>query len=476
MLAVTTLIAASVGLQLRSLQEQKALLDRPWRVIDSLALEAERVIERGGDVAAWSQLPSVNSFGQVFLLDGNGHDVASRPLPVELAGTTLRPFEAPESDTPESVEPESNRGFPRQPLALARAIYRGDEAAPMTLVLVPMQTAFSQMTKLFWPPLMILVGLFVTGFGAWLFSRYFTQPLRELASAGEAIRQGDFSRRPGRALGSRGDELADFARHFDLITEDLARATEFQGALLRDVSHELRSPLTRVQVALDLLRSNPEQASDELIAGIESELLGLESFIDEILVLSRLSGRNDSRALVSVDPGELILELEREPLLAASGREVHVRIESDGRCVQVDAKLLRRALSNIARNALKYSSEGTPILLRYECDETWHVLSVRDHGPGVPEDELAAIFEPFYRGYFTEQRPGHGVGLAIVSQVAQAHGGYAFAENMKDGGLSVSLKLPVTSGASVEGEENGGVASGSDAGRAMLRLRAKMEK
>ncbi len=443
MLVVTTLIAASVGLQLRGLQEQRALMERPWRVIDSLALEAERVIERGGDLSTWSRLPSVNSFGQVYVLDATGTDVAGRGLPDELADTTLQPFDMPDSEASESHEVVSGPGYTRQPLALARAIFSSDAEEPLTLILVPMPTSFSRVASLLWPPLMIIFGLVVTGVGAWLFSRHFTQPLKELESAGEAIRNGDYSRRPGRALGKRADELADFSRHFDLITEDLAKAADFQGALLRDVSHELRSPLTRMQVALDLLRTNPEQASSDLIAGIESELLGLESLIDGILVLSRLSGGSESLSLGHVDPGELILELESEPFLAESGREARVRIEPNGSSMRVDAKLLRRALSNVVRNAAKYSPAGTPILLRYECDPCWHVFSVQDCGPGVPDDELDAIFEPFYRSYFTESRPGHGVGLAIVKHVTEAHGGIVVAENHREGGFSVSLKLPV---------------------------------
>jgi len=295
------------------------------------------------------------------------------------------------------------------------------------------------------PIITALATLLASGIVCYLLARYLSDPIRHLRAATRSLADGNLSARVSSLMGTRRDELALLAVDFDVMAERLRSLLESQRQLLRDVSHELRSPLARLQIALGLARrphANLEQEFDR----IEQETQRLDELIGEILSLSRLD-----------DPAR---ELLREPVALEELLETlieSVRIEAEPRWLRLelhatapvtlegDRELLYRAIENVLRNALRFSPTGSQIDIRTVLEKQRVLISVRDHGPGVPEGLLERIFEPFWRVGKARDRDsgGHGIGLAITARVAALHGGSARARNMPDGGLEVTLALPL---------------------------------
>lgn len=294
------------------------------------------------------------------------------------------------------------------------------------------------------PLLPILAGSVVSLlFAAWL-AWYFARPIRNLRMAFAATADGQLDTRIGKAMGPRHDELADLGGDFDRMAERLQTLIDSQRRLLHDVSHELRSPLARLQAASELMRQQPERAA-ELIARIERDTLRMDRLVGELLTLARLDAGMAGASGEPVDLGGLVEEVVADVRVEAEPR--HCRIDLDlakGQIVAAQAELLRRAIENVLRNALHYSPPGGLIHIAMQPAGRQVVLTVADAGPGVDADELAVIFEPFHRARNADSsQAGHGLGLAITRRVMQVHGGRVSAANRPTGGLVVSLELPV---------------------------------
>ncbi len=248
---------------------------------------------------------------------------------------------------------------------------------------------------------------------------------------------------------------------FDAMAERLRGLLESQRQLLRDVSHELRSPLARLQIALGLARrpnANLEQEFDR----IEQETQRLDELIGEILSLSRLE--DPARELIAepVNLEELLETLTENARVEAEPRWVRVELQSpQPLTVAGDRELLFRALENVVRNAVSYSPHGSAVVLSGRQQDQQAVIQITDQGPGVPPDLLERIFEPFFRVGKARDRAsgGHGIGLAITARVAALHGGSVRARNLPSGGLQVEITLPL---------QQSGTAAGSAAGTAAL--------
>ena len=227
------------------------------------------------------------------------------------------------------------------------------------------------------------------------------------------------------------------------MSERLALATEQQKGLLRDVSHELRTPLARLQIALDILREHQEPTSPTLMDRMQAEVHQLDSLINEILLLSRIDEQAGSTELVKVDLVVLLQQvckdLEFQFLLPDGTLQLHT--PAHAWCAG-DELLLHRALENVVGNALKYAPRGTEITVSLMTQAgRWEVV-VEDQGPGVKAAELEAIFEPFYRGQTEQRQQGHGLGLAMVKKILQAHGGSVTAKNLAPCGFQMLLTMP----------------------------------
>jgi two-component system OmpR family sensor kinase len=290
------------------------------------------------------------------------------------------------------------------------------------------------------PVLHMIAGLLASLLCAAGLAWYIAKPVRHLRTAFEATAEGNLDTRIADRMGSRRDELADLARDFDRMTERLRALRDGQRRLLHDVSHELRSPLARLQAAIGLARQQPTRL-EETLQRIERESERMNRLIGEVLTLARFESGGD--AVESVDLGELLGDLVEDARFEAAARAVVVDYpQAPGLRVRANGELLQRALENVLRNALRFSPTGSALRVELLPLGVAHCrVVILDRGPGVPQDELEAIFTPFFRG--SGQDAGYGLGLAIARRVLAAASGQIRAQNRAGGGLRVEIELPL---------------------------------
>ncbi|BDV42088.1 two-component sensor histidine kinase [Geotalea uraniireducens] len=274
-----------------------------------------------------------------------------------------------------------------------------------------------------------------------------TAPIRRLRAAAQRLAAGDLSARVGAGSKNKGDEIADLGRDFDRMAERIEALLTSQKRLVRDISHELRSPLARLSVALGLARQHAAPAAENSLDRIEREAERLNEMIGEMLTLTLLEGGKEALGKERVELPALVEEVAADGHFEAEGhgrKVVVTRLES--LTVLGDRELLRRALENVVRNAVRYTTAGTAVEIALDSDEQQGArIRVRDHGPGVPPGALTSIFRPFYRVADARDRQsgGTGIGLAITERAVSLHGGTVTADNAPDGGLVVEITLPL---------------------------------
>jgi two-component system OmpR family sensor kinase len=298
--------------------------------------------------------------------------------------------------------------------------------------------------KHFFPLIPILIGALASFIFAAMLAWYFSKPIKRLHQAFASAANGNLDVRVGAYMGSRRDELVDLGNAFDVMAVRLGALLQSQTRLLHQVSHELRSPLARLQIAVGLARQQPERLESSL-ARIERESERIDDLVGELLALSRLESG--------------VIKLEKEPVnlneLLTTVLE-DARFEGDAKQIAIDyvpqaeasvsllgqQDLLHRAIDNVVRNAIKYSVSQSHVSINTSVENDVISIIVNDQGAGVAEDELVLIFQAFFRGSNTNQADGHGVGLAIAKQIVEAHGGSITAKNIATGGLSMAIRLP----------------------------------
>jgi signal transduction histidine kinase len=280
-------------------------------------------------------------------------------------------------------------------------------------------------------------------------ARYLTAPVAKLRAATRRLAAGDLAVRVSPSLGNRRDELAELGRDFDRMAERLDALLASQRRLLGDISHELRSPLARLSVALELARQRAGASAKAELDRIEREAEQLNLLIGQLLTLTRLESGVEGKERTLVELAPLVREIAADADFEARGRKRAVRFSSGEECaVDGTPSLLRSAIENVVRNAVTYTAEDTAVEISLRCDrreKARAVITVRDHGPGVPEEALADLFRPFYRVADARERQtgGVGLGLAITERAVRLHGGTVSAANAPDGGLMVEINLPV---------------------------------
>lgn len=292
--------------------------------------------------------------------------------------------------------------------------------------------------------LIALAVVFSGGVCFWL-ARSITAPVRQMRLAGQALGQGEFDTRIPEATARRGDELGDLARGFNHMAARLEKLVAAQQQLLRDMSHELRSPLARLQAALTLAADSKDGVDrDRHLARTEVEVERLNHLIGEILGYARLTEGAPSR-FETLDLTDLIEDIAASARLEGAPRNLQVTVEAPASLTaSADEELLHRAVENVVRNALRHAPDGSTVTLALSGDDNTATVLVSDRGPGVPEDRLEDIFRPFVRlsAERGEAGPGGGIGLAIARAAVEHHGGNIRAENRDGGGLAVRITLP----------------------------------
>jgi two-component system sensor histidine kinase CpxA len=297
----------------------------------------------------------------------------------------------------------------------------------------------------------LIIAVISSGFVCYILTWFLTMPVVRLRAATRKLAAGDLTARAGAPSTGRRDEVAGLMRDFDTMAERMENLVKAQSRLLNDISHELRSPLARLNVALGLARQRSGPESATMLERIELEASRLNELIGRLLTLARLEDGEKRVPPTPVFLDEVVLTVTEDAEFEAQARHCHVRSEiSAGNWVVLgEASLLHSAIENVVRNAIRYTREGTTVEIRLATDKkencTEAVLSVTDCGSGVPPDALKKLFQPFYRldddrGRLTG---GVGLGLAITERAVRFHGGQVAAFNRAEGGLLVEIRLPL---------------------------------
>jgi two-component system sensor histidine kinase CpxA len=288
----------------------------------------------------------------------------------------------------------------------------------------------------------LLIFLVAGGIFCYFISSYITGPLTRLAAAAAGIADGRLDTRVDPSLRKRRDEIAVLACNFDLMAERIEALVTGQRRLLGDVSHELRSPLARLMVALSLVKQGPAEETAENLGRIALEARRLDTLIGQLLTLTRIDSGADRGSPVPFDLTNLVLEVAADADFEARARNRRAVVKQADVCTLPGyEELLRSAIENVVRNAVRHTAEGTAVEISLRNDGARAVLSVRDYGPGVPESMLSEIFQPFRR-VANDHSEGAGLGLAIAQRAIQVHRGEIRAANASGGGLLVEIVLP----------------------------------
>lgn len=284
-----------------------------------------------------------------------------------------------------------------------------------------------------------LYGLAVVILLSYLLAMNLTSPLRKLQKTLERFGQGDLS---ARTNSRRRDELGQLSRTFDRMAERIETLLTAERRLLLDISHEIRSPLARLGVVVELAR-NSDHVEDSLNR-IQKEADRLNDLVGQLLQVTRAEGDRDKLAHEPVQLDEMLETVVEDCAIEAQARNCELHLTGSPHItVSGDPELVRRAIENIIRNAIRYSPPGSPVDIALDDKVATARISVRDYGPGVPPESLGRIFDPFYRVDPDRSRTGGGVGLglAIARRAVALHNGTLRASNATPG-LSVEIELP----------------------------------
>lgn len=367
---------------------------------------------------------------EVYVLDPAGEDVLGRALP----GSITRYLESRGKQTGGA----SLREF-------SRLHVRGDG---LDGYLVVGHEGFFPVGRELMKPgirwLLLAFAVVASAAASLMLTRFIVLPVRRLQLAGQQVAAGDLSVRVAHTVGGRTDDIAKLAHDFDVMTERVDALLQSQQRLMRDVSHELRSPLARLQALLSIARQQAGDADGQPIARMEAEIDRLDELIGEILTYSRLEAQ-EHVIRHATDIVDLVRNIVDDAELEAQGADKHLRLDApDSLLLKLDSGLVQRAVENVIRNALKHTGDGTAVSVRIIEESGGARITVDDRGPGLPPDAIDKIFEPFFRVGDSRgaQSGSGGIGLAIAERSIRLHGGTISARNRELGGLSVVITLP----------------------------------
>ena len=414
-----------------------------WEALRATALnEAVSAYEEGGPQRARDYLDGLQNTQHVraYLFDELGEEVSHRGAP-DWAIRVLT-----------SGSPSPRDGFiipAPKVLKESRASSDGQHRFTLVLGLPPGPRVFLGPRGMPIPGL--IIGVITSGLVCYLLAWYLTKPIVRLRAATRQLAAGDLTARSGAPASKRRDEVAGLVRDFDAMAERLEMLVKAQSRLLNDISHELRSPLARLNVALGLARQRAGVESADMLDRIELEASRLNELIGRILTLARLEDGEQRVPQTPVPLGELVANVAEDAEFEAQERHCHVntKIPVGEWDVRGNDSLLHSAVENVVRNAIRYTAEGSSVEIALTSEDraggAEAILRVSDFGPGVPEDSLGKLFEPFYRLDDARGRltGGVGLGLAITERAVRFHGGKVSAFNRVEGGLMVEMRLPL---------------------------------
>lgn len=460
-LVTVTVIAGTfaMGELMRPHPEHLPLRRQLGPILDEVGRNSADTYERGGQTALAEYLARIRREFDVrgFLFNPELEELSGQRMPSQATGLARKIFEnnlqeiSSEEPLPLNARPASAQSGKRYVLVAE--------------VLPRMPPGYG------YHPIIHLLGVALVGalFCYWL-ARHLTSPVAKLRAATRELASGNLAVRVSPSMGNRQDELAALGADFDLMAEKIESLISSQRRLLGDISHELRSPLTRLNVALELARQRSGPEAESALERIQRETENLNEMIGQLLTLTRLESGAEMLPKAEFDLSQLVRDVTDDADFEARSRNRLVTVTTVKRLpIEATEHLLRRAVENVVRNAVHYTAGGTAVevVLRIESgepctgaeapgasarrpnekpSEQWAVITVRDHGPGVPEAALKEIFRPFYRVDDARDREagGVGLGLAIAERAVRLHGGTVKAANAIEGGLQVTMTLPLS--------------------------------
>jgi|SRR5579872_155774 len=403
--------------------------------------EALQASQTGGDNATWRYLRGIHDTQHIrlYIFDEQGKDILSRKPPewiIRAEGGSMHPA-------------DTFWGRFRQ-FQFLRNNLTGPDGHRYVLITELPPEEHALMGPHGFPGLGLLIGIVSSGLVCYILALYLTSPVQRLREAAQKLASGDLTARAGSAQSRRHDEMAELVRDFDRMAERLQGLVDGQKRLLTDISHELRSPLARLTVALELARQRSGSDATSALDRIDRESTRLNEMIQKLLTIVRLESAEESIRKVQVHLEQIINEVARDASFEAQNRHCDVDVAIVDDCiVSGDPGLLHSAIENVVRNAIRYTQEGTSVQVRLEQGQGRRgeeaVVRVTDSGPGVPEDSIDKLFEPFYRidDARGRQTGGVGLGLAITQRAVSLHSGTIRAANRPQGGLMVEIRLPL---------------------------------
>lgn len=376
-----------------------------------------------------------------FLLDNDGKDLLDRAVPAAVLAF---------------FKEGQQLGVPQMQLRERRMLLGPqafvDMTPPATILLwLPMAASETPPLRNWWQGrysgAQLGLGLLFSGLISLALALSLTRPLNRLERAASRLAQGHFDSRDIDAVALRKDEIGALAKEFGNMAKRLNAALEGQQRLLRDVSHELRSPLTRLQVAIGLASRRAGADSEASFERMETECERLNALIGEVLALARDGNSSAETVTRHFDLAVTLRALGADARFEAQANEKDVTLQLPEHLMMVGNEArLASAIENVVRNAICYTVPNTAVMLSATDSGDWICVTICDCGPGLAEEELSKIFIPFYRVSQAREREtgGTGVGLAIAAQAVQWHGGKISARNRPSGGLEIEMRLPKT--------------------------------
>jgi two-component system sensor histidine kinase CpxA len=435
-LALFMVLAILVTLAMRPPRENATVEALQGKFLD----DAVQAYQRGGPEEARRYLRSLRESQHVwaFLFNDRGQDLTGRNPPewIEAAAQGKR----------HSIESLWGRIGPMQFLRPTTQTADGRRFTMVIQFPPEQRTLFGPHGNLW---LGILIAVLSSGVVCFPLARYLSLPIVRLRAATRKLAEGDLTARAGVPRFRRRDEMAELVRDFDGMAERLEKLVKAQARLLSDISHELRSPLARLNVALALARQRSGTAAQSALERVELEAERLNELIGRLLTIARLESGEEGMRKYPIDLGELITEIAVDANFEAQARNCQVNLDGAEGCYVIgDPGLLHSAIENVVRNATRYTQEGSTVQVQLERRQNsgrpQAVVRVSDSGPGVPEEALEKIFRPFYRIDDARGRRtgGVGLGLAITQRAVRLHGGTVVASNRPGGGLMVEICFP----------------------------------
>jgi two-component system, OmpR family, sensor kinase len=375
----------------------------------------------------------------LFLIGEDGREALGRPLPARLRALDAR--------LRMGADTLDIGGAPPAPSLAFAEVMRDARGRPFRVMVSadgpPMPSMRLILGNLLIP---LAFSILIAALFSALAARYLVKPIDYLRLATRRFASGELDHRVGATLQSRHDEFSALAGDFDRMADRIGELLSAQRRLMLDLSHELRSPLARLRVALELMRNQPQS---RLLDRMERDADRMDVLIGELLLLARLESLQASLPESIVDLRELVSEIVDDARLEIAGQPRRVQHTSppDPQPLQVkgDHELLRRAIENVVRNALQYSPHDADVRVSLERDGEHARIRVTDGGVGFSADALARVFAPFARGDAPDQPEGYGLGLAIARAAIQRHGGTIEVGAGRDAqGAEVVLRLPLT--------------------------------